>query len=176
MPILLALLAAAGGIVFWMMRARNAAHAAQDLADMAGDVMSAARRFGFRRRHDEHPVDSLQDRNVAVAGIGLSFLELGALPTAEQHEALLISLQHRLGMTEPAAREAAILGRWLMQECSGAQQGLTRLARRLYKLGGADGFSALMDVLRDVAAKAEGTLAPRQKDALEEIGRIWKLR
>lgn len=176
MPVFLALLAAAGGVIFWMMRARNAAHAAQELAEMAGDVLGAARRFGFRRRHDEHPVDSLRDGDVAIAGLGVSFLELGALPSAEQQAALLVSLQHRLGIAADRAEEAAILGRWLMVESGGAQPGFTRLARRLLKLDGSGRFEPLLAVLRDVAGAGPDKLAPRQKDALEEVARIWKLR
>lgn len=177
MPFFLALLAIAGGVVFWMLRARNAAHAARDLADMAGDVLSAARRFGFRRRYDEHPVDSLQEPDVAIAGLGMAFMELGGLPSREQQEALLISLQHHLNHDIGKAQEAQLLGRWLVTECGGAQPGFTRLAKRLAKLGGAQVFDPCMAVLRDVAANGPGgTVSPQQKDALEELARAFRLR
>jgi hypothetical protein len=41
-----------------MNRARNAAHVASDVVDMAETVLGAARRFGFRRKADRHPVES----------------------------------------------------------------------------------------------------------------------
>ena len=48
MPFIMGLLAVALGGYFGMNRARNAAHMAGDPADMAQDVLGAARRFGFR--------------------------------------------------------------------------------------------------------------------------------
>lgn len=74
MPYIVAILGLIAGGYFWMNRVRNVSNAAQDLVGVAQDVMSAARRFGFRRRYNEHPVDSLQDPDVAIAGAGLAFL------------------------------------------------------------------------------------------------------
>ena len=176
MPVLLGLLAAAAAVIFWMYRARNVVHAAKDLGDMAGDVVSAARRFGFRRRYNEHPVDSLQDADVAVAGAGIAFLEMAGLPSSQQQAALLVSLQHHLNLSHDKGQEAMILGRWLMSECGGAQPGFSRLTRRLVKLSGLERFEPLMAVLRDVSAADGGSLVPLQKDALAEVAQAFKLR
>ena len=176
MPVLLGLLAAAAGVIFWIYRARDVAHAAKDLGDMAGDVMSAARRFGFRRRYNEHPVDSLQDQDVAVAGAGVAFLEMAGLPSSQQQAALLVSLQHHLNVSHDRGQEAMILGRWLMSECGGAQPRFARLTRRLAKLSELERFEQLMAVLRDVSAAGGGSLVPLQKDALAEVARAFKLR
>ena len=77
MPFLLALVAIAAGLYFWTLRARNAAEAARELGDMAADVMSAARRFGFRRRANIHPVDSIDDASVAMGALTVALAELG---------------------------------------------------------------------------------------------------
>ena len=138
--------------------------------------MSAARRFGFRRRYNEHPVDSLQDADVAIAGAGLAFLDLAGLPTAEQQDALLVSLQSRLGHDKAKAEEAMILGRWLATECGGADAALKRFSRRLVRMKGAEALQPLMQVIGDVAASGrDGALSPRQKEALEEISRNFRL-
>ena len=176
MPVFLAILAAAGGLIFWMMRARNAAHAAQELVDMAGDLASAARRFGFRRQSNRHPVDVLEEPDVAVAGLGMAMTELGGLPSQEQQNALLISLQHHLRHDLQKAQEAQVLGRWLMMQCGGPMPGFSRLARRLAKLGGAEVFDPCMAVLRDVITAQTTETSPQQKDALEELARAFKLR
>jgi hypothetical protein len=176
MPVLLGLLAAAAGVLFWIYRTRNAVQAAKELGDMAGDVVSAARRFGFRRRYNEHPVDSLQDPNVAMAGAGIAFLEMAGLPSLQQQDALLVSLQKQSGISHNNAQEAMILGRWLMAECGGAQPGFSRLTRRLVKLSGTDRFEQLMSVLNDVARVGNSGLVPQQKDALAEVAQAYKLR
>ena len=175
MPFILGLVGIIVAAYFWAQRARNARVVAEDLVGMAGDVMNAARRFGFRRQANVHPVESLDDADAAIAAIGIAFLELGGLPSVEQQNALILSLQHRLAQSHDKAQEAVILGRWLVNECGSAQAGFDRLARRLYKLRGHAGFEPLMLVLRDVA-QAVGSLSPRQSEALEGLTTVFRLR
>jgi hypothetical protein len=175
MPFFLSLLALLAAAFFWAQRARTAARGAQELAGMASDVMAAARRFGFRRKLNTHPVDSLDDPDLAIAAAGMAFMELGGLPTAEQQDALAISLQAHLSMDHKRAEEALILGRWLVTECQGAEPGLTRLAKRLYKMQGAEGLAPLMSVVKDVAAGNRGGMSDKQRDAIAEIGRIYRV-
>ena len=174
MPYVVALLAILGVAYFWLIRARMGVEAVRELSGVAADVAAAARRFGFRRRLNEHPVDSLQDADVAVAGAGLAFLELADLPTSETRDALIVSLQHHLGISEKDAREGLVLGRWLMNECGGPQPALDRFARRLVRMQGAPALEPLMAVLGDVASGAGG-LNDRQRDALDVIARHFKL-
>ncbi len=175
MPFILALLALIGGAYFWAQRARNAAEITRELAGVASDVAAAARRFGFRRRLDTHPVESLEEAGVAVAGAGIAFLELGGLPSTEQQDSLIRSLQSRLGMDHDKAKEAVILGRWLVTESQGAQPGLTRLVRKYAKMKGIAGFEVLMMVLRDITEANRGIVSPRQGDALDEVKQIYRL-
>ena len=175
MPFILGLVGIIVAAYFWAQRARNARVVAEDLVGMAGDVMNAARRFGFRRQANVHPVESLDDADAAIAAIGIAFLELGGLPSVEQQNALILSLQHQLAQSHDKAQEAVILGRWLVNECGSAQAGFDRLARRLYKLRGHAGFEPLMLVLRDVA-QAVGSLSPRQSEALDGLTTVFRLR
>lgn len=175
MPFILGLVGIIVAAYFWSVRARNARVVAEDLVGMAGDVMIAARRFGFRRRANIHPVESLDDADAAIAAVGIAFLELGGLPSVEQQNALIRSLQSHLGQGHDQAQEAVILGRWLVSECGGAQAGFDRLARRLYKLRGHAGFEPLMLVLRDVG-QAAGNLSPRQSEALAQLSSVFRLR
>ncbi|MCU0827286.1 MAG: hypothetical protein MUE52_07730 [Tabrizicola sp.] len=176
MPYIIALLGLLAGAYFWISRARAAAEATRELTGVAQDVMAAARRFGFRRRHDLHPVESLEDPDVAIAGAGIAFLELGGLPTQEQQDRLVVSLQSHLGQGRDKAEEALILGRWLVTESGGAIQGLERMTRRLYKLRGAQSFGPLMAVLKDVAAGGrEGKVSTRQSEALHEIAALYRI-
>lgn len=176
MPYIIALFGIIIAAVFWVQRARMAAEATQELAGMAQDVLAAAKRFGFRRKLNLHPVESLEDPDVAIAGAGVAFLELGGLPTAEQQDKLIASLQSHLGQSHGKAEEAAILGRWLVAESGGAQQGLERLTRRLHKMRGMQGFEPLMLVLKDVAAASrDGSLSTRQSEALQEVARLFRV-
>jgi uncharacterized membrane protein len=176
MPYIIALLGLLAGAFIWISRARAAAEATRELTGVAQDVMAAARRFGFRRKLNLHPVESLEDPDIAIAGAGIAFLELGGLPTSEQHDKLSVSLQSHLGQSRGQAEEALILGRWLVSESGGAQPGLDRLTRRLYKMRGMDSFQPLMAVLKDVAAAGrDEKVSTRQSEALTEIATLYRI-
>lgn len=176
MPVILGLLGVLTVAVIWIMRMRNAAEMTHEIAGVAQDVLAAARRLGFRRRLDSHPVESLDDPKLAIGALGIAFLELGGLPTAEQHDALLKSLQAHTGQSLKDAEETLILGRWLVNESNGPVPAITRLSRRLAKLDRAGSFTPLMAVLNDVAqAGRDGAVSDRQRDALTEIARAFKL-
>lgn len=130
MPYIVSLLAIVIGGYFWLNRVRNAAHLAGDMAQMAQDVLGAARRFGFSRQANIHPAESLQDAKVAVAAVGIGYLELDGLPRAEQHDALLQAMQINLEMSLPAAEEAVVLGRWLITQGGGPASGIDHPVRR----------------------------------------------
>ncbi len=175
MPILVGLAGLIIAAWVWASRARSAAYMAGDLADMAGDVMAAARRFGFRRRYDRHPVDSTDDPKLMIGGLAVAFLELGGLPSAEDQTRMVAALGRHLHCDLEACRELAILGRWLMNESQGAVPAIPRLAKRLFRLSGTAGLMPLMAVLKDTGAADGSGLSDRQKEALAEIARIFRV-
>lgn len=175
MPFILGLIALAGAAYVWVLRARNAAEVTRELSGVASDVMAAARRFGFRRHLNTHPVDSLDDPDIAVAAAGLAFLEMSGLPSTEQQNALIVSLQSNLTMSHEKAEEALMLGRWLVTESHGPVSGFPRLTKRLYKLKGAASLAPLMAVLNDVGKSGRSGLSDKQKDALEDLTRLYRI-
>ena len=172
MPFLIALLGIIGAAYFWAQRARNARDVVGDVADMANDVRLAARRFGFNRKMNVHPVESIEDPRLAIAAIGSAFIELDDLPTAEQRKLLQVQIRSKLRASAEEAEEMEVLGRWFMTECGGAEPAVARLSRKLYKIGGADQMEPLMDVLKASVT----TLSDRQRDALEDITRAMRIR
>jgi hypothetical protein len=172
MPFLIAAVAALGVAYVWYVRMRSAAEMTQELANVASDVMAAARRFGFRRRLNLHPVESVDDVNIAIGALTVAYIELDGLPTTEQRDAALRALQSHCFLDVSAAEEALILGRWLVSESQGPQMAVPRLARRLARLDRTESFEPLMAVLKDVAA-TKGMTSERQREALEEIARAF---
>jgi hypothetical protein len=137
--------------------------------------LGAARRFGFRRKSNVHPVSSLEDANVAVAALGMAFLELAGLPSAQQHDALKSGLRRHRDTSDADAAEAMILGRWLMSQCGGAEPAVERISCKLRKLGWPEVQPSLMAVLNDVIMAGSGKLQTRQSEALETIAHIFKI-
>jgi hypothetical protein len=176
MPILLALVALAGAAYFWMNRARNAANVAADVVDMAETALGAARRFGFRRKADRHPIESIEEANLAIGGLATAFLELSGLPTTQEKQALTRSLQAVQSQTPADAEENNLHGPWLVNTIGGAQPAVTRLAKRVNKLAGAEGLTTSMRILQDIAEAGGGVLSPAQGEALDEIKRVFRIR
>ncbi len=157
----------------WYWRLTMAREAAREIGNIAGDLINAPRRLGFRRRANAHPVEGVDDPKLAIAAISLAFLELDGLPAREDQQALAASLSRHLSLRRDDADEMLILSRWLIGECQGPQPAITRLTKRLGKLDPA-AFRQLLPVLNEIGAPRG--LSPRQRDALDEIARILKLR
>lgn len=176
MPVLIAIAAAAAAVLWWMYRARMAAGVATELADAAADVLNAARRFGFRRRANAHPVEAIERVDIATGALALAFVELDGLPSSEMKGALSQALVRQFTLVGKDAEEILVLGHWLVGQCNGAQPAVERLAKRLYQIGGAAALEPVIAVLKDVAVAGGGALSPRQKDALEDIARHLRVR
>ncbi|HCP80670.1 MAG TPA: hypothetical protein DIT67_03450 [Octadecabacter sp.] len=117
MPFIIVLLGTIGAAYFWTQRARKARDMVNDVADMANNVRLAARRFGFNRKMNVHPVESIEAPRLAIAAIGPARLELDELPTAEQ---CISRKLYKIGgteqmepLTEPLnATVTSLRGRW----------------------------------------------------------------
>ncbi|MEL6522935.1 MAG: hypothetical protein AAFQ66_18335 [Pseudomonadota bacterium] len=172
MHILLGILAVAGGVFYWLHRARDAAEAVDVVTDMATDVLGAARRFGFRRRADQHPVESIEDESLAGAALTMAFAELGSMPTEEQKRMLQQGFADTYNLDNKAAEEAMILGHWLISECGTTDAAVTRLAKKLLRIGGQSAVDPVLELVKTVVGPSG--LSERQRDALQEVARIFR--
>lgn len=176
MPIIIAILGLLAAVFFFVIRARNAAQMTGEMVNVANDIRLAARRFGFRRKLNQHPVDSIDDPNIATSALASAFLELDDLPTRDQRDGLHRQLREVLGIDAGAAREITVLGRWLVEECGGAGQAVPRLSRKLFKMQGADGLQPVLSIINGTLQQQNGTaLSDRQREALEDIKRAFRL-
>lgn len=175
MPILVGLVGIAVAVYFFVIRARNAANIADDVLDMANDVRLAARRFGFRRQTNVHPAESIEDPKIAIATIASAFIELDDLPTQEHRRALEVQLRAQLRVTEAEVEELTVLGRWMVSQCGGAAAAIARVSRKLQKLQGVSAVEPLMIILQNSAGATGNDLSLRQKEALEDIKRAFRL-
>ncbi len=177
MHIILGILALGASAYFLIMRARRGAEMASELLDVADDIRAAARRFGFRRQHNQHPIESVDSTNLALGALATAFIELDDLPTSEARKTLESALQTHTLMTAQESEEVMVLGRWLVSECGTAVFAVPRLAKKLRALDkGGTGFAQFMAVIQDVAAEQSEGLSQRQKEALDEIKTAFRLR
>lgn len=175
MPFIIAAIGAIAAVYFFVIRARNAQHMATEVLDAANDVRLAAQRFGFKRRTNVHPVDSIDDPNIAIAALGSAFVELDDLPTADQRQALSRALARTANVPYAEAEEMLVLGRWIMNECGSPAQAVPRIGRKLYKMSGADAFQPLLEVVQATAQAGRSGLSQKQKEALADVQNAFRI-
>ena len=175
MPFIITVLGVIAAIYFYMKRARNTVEMTHEILDVANDVRLAARRFGFRRRHGLHPVESVTDANLAIGTIATAFIELSGLPTQNDRDILNQALCNTLHLPPQEAAEMQVLGHWLMLQCGGATPAVSRVARRLVKLGGADNWEPLLSVIKDILGAYDTPASQQQTEAIEDIKRAFRV-
>lgn len=174
MPFVIAVLGILAAAYFWANRMRDAGNMVGDLADMAGDVKAAARRFGFSRRHNEHPVESIDDPNIAAATIAQAFVQLDHQPTQEMLSRMNIQLRSVLRVDAQTSEELQVLGAWLVNECQGPQPAITRTGRKLFKMEGSQALKPLTEILNGIVGG--DVKSDRQTEALQELAVIFRER
>jgi hypothetical protein len=176
MPILVALLGIIATAYIWALRANAAKDVLSDLGNMAGDVKAAARRFGFSRKLNLHPVESIEDPNIAAAAIADAFVALDDMPSKEQQAALKLSLGNVLQVGPKGAEELMILGHWMVNECGGPQPAIARITKKLYRLEGSDAITPLMQIIDGVTGEGAQSLSIHQSEAIDEIKQALRIR
>lgn len=172
MHILIAILAAVGGAIWWWIRAnpRDALSVADDAVTL---VRNAPRKIAFRRQTREHPVEGVDDTRLAITAIALAFLNLDDLPTRDDLQRLTLVLRKHFKLSAEEAEEMEVLAKWLQTQCGGAAECVSRVGRRLYKIDGSQSWDELTEVMQQALGE---DLSPRQRDALEDLRVILKIR
>jgi len=176
MPFIIGILGIIVTAYFWANRARNAGNVARDLVDMAGDVRLAARRFGFSRQANVHPVESIEDPNIAAAAIADAFVALDDMPSKDQQQLMMIQLRSVLRVDQETAQELLVLGTWLVNECGGPMPAITRITKKLYKLENATALEPLTQILTGIKNAEGSEMSQRQQEAFDEIKTILRVR
>lgn len=157
MPILIMLLGALGTAVFWIYRAKSASRDAQELLNVANDVRLAARRFGFKRKANVHPVNSIEDARLAAAGIMAITAEMdGAITRAEQDE-MAVQAKNVFNCSAAEVDEFVVFGRWIASQGANRDETLRKLIKRVIELGGKDVVPDLVEMVTAVGSADTGT-------------------
>lgn len=165
MPILMLILTAVGGAIWWWIRAnpRDAIYVAKDVATT---VKNAPRKLAFTRQSKAHVVEGIDDPRIAICAMAQAFVQLDDLPTQEQRDSLHVELRSKLRCSEEEAQEMQALGLWLIQECKGPVTAIPRLARRLFKLEGNTSWQVIQEIFEGLVGES---LSQKQIEAVQDI-------
>ena len=171
MPIILAVIAALGGAYIWYLRAQAAKDAAETLADAANDVRLAARRFGFRRKTNVHPIDAVEDAQLLIVGITAAMAQLDRAWNTDLQKRLAIGAQKVLRVDSEEAAEMVVFGQWLADQSADGEEAVRRMAKRLRGMGQAEARVQLGEMLAFAVADADGAFSDRVVDAIGTLNR-----
>ncbi|WP_316013013.1 TerB family tellurite resistance protein [Roseobacter sp. HKCCA0434] len=155
MHILILLIGAISAAGIWYWRFQRARDVGTDLLDAANDVRLAARRLGFRRRTNVHPVKTVEDPRLAATGILVALAELDGALSQSEITAIRRETARVFGADLAEADELLTVGRWIVAQCNGAEMAVRRLSRRLAKLSGPEVLPDL-EQMADTVLRADG--------------------
>ena len=171
--LLLALLAALG---FWLVRTRDTTEIASDMTEAANDAFSNARVRALGRSLKAHPIDCIEDSELAIGGLASAFLLLSGHPDAEAKIRLRKSLAGHLCITTVRAEELMILGQWYVTQTESPAAAIPRLGARLRRLSGLSYLSPAICVISDVLWTETGRITAEQHDAVASLKQALRIR
>ncbi len=174
MPFLLGLLGILTAIGIWYWRFRMAKDAASEVMDMARDVQSAARRFGFRRRTNLHPADAVDDPRLAAAGVVLAISGIDGPHTKAELDMLKTECRARFGVDEAEAQDMVAFGRWVAGQCQTPEEAARRLGR-VVRTKAFDAGEELLEMIGKVTT-VDGQMGEREQRAWNQVADMFGLR
>ena len=155
MHILAALGAILGVLVFILFRMQQAANAARDIADVAGDARGLFRRWGWRRKLAKHPLETIDDAREAATAMMVAVAQADGGITERERVAITGEMTKRFGATREQAEELLARARWAVQDRSDPAEVFRRLTALVQRTCGPTERSDLIEML-DAVASADG--------------------
>ncbi len=174
MPAIIALVGLLVGALIWYNRMKQAGHIAGELKDAANDVRLAARRFGFKRRANVHPIDTLDDARLAAAGIVAATVQMDGLWDQSMSDAMIQQAQSVFNVDLGEAEEVVIFARWIAAQGNNPSETVRRLARRLKRLAGQEAMTDTVQMIQGVSGRDGRALSPDAEDAIATVERVLK--
>lgn len=139
------------GAAYWVHRARSIREAAETLADSANDVRLAARRFGFRRKINVHPIDSIEDARIVGLSIATAMAQIERTWTREDNDTAIRQAQFAFEIGVDEATEMVVLALWLNSQSASVSDAARRLVKRLKALTGKEALPELEKLIEAIA-------------------------
>lgn len=174
MPVLIAIAGLLVAGLIWYNRLKQAGHVAGELKDAANDVRLAARRFGFKRRSNVHPVDALDDARLAAAGIVAATVQMDGMWDQSMWDAMVQQAQSVFEIDMQEAEGITTFARWIADQNNNPHEAVRRMSRRLKKLGGAEALAGTVEMITAVCRRGGRNLSQDAKDAIATVERVMK--
>lgn len=174
MPVIIAVVGLLVAAFFWYNRIKQAGHAVGEIKDAANDVRLAARRFGFKRRSNVHPIDALDDARLAASGIVAATAQMDSMWDQGMSDAMVQQAQSVFDVAVDEAEEMVVFARWIADQGGNPHETVRRMARRLKQLAGRDAMDDTVLMIRGVSGRGGRGLSRDAEEAIETVERVLK--
>lgn len=171
MHILIGLATLIGALAVWYWRIKMARDAGGEVLDAASDLRAAARRLRYRRKHDIHPADSIEDPRLAAAGIAVAVATMDAPISKAEIATLTEAARRTFNTSEAEADDITAFGRWIADQCGTPGEAVRRLSKVVARTAGPEAGPDLIAMVEATAAAEGRALGELEEDALATIRR-----
>jgi len=172
MHILLGLLTAVGVAIFIWYRLKDARQVGGEMLDAADDLRATVRRLMYKRRHNVHPTDSIDDPRLAAAGIAVAVATMDGPVTQAEIETLARLSGEIFEVSEREALDIVSFGRWIAGQCTTNAEAVRRLARAVARTAGPEAGPDLVRLITEVASAGGTELGEAETEALDTVRRV----
>jgi uncharacterized tellurite resistance protein B-like protein len=155
MHILAILGAIVGVLLFALFRMQQAANATRDIVDAADEARGLFRRWGWRRKHARHVLDTVDDAREAAAAMMVAVAQSDGGITERERVAVTDEMVKRFDATPDQAEALFARARWLVKDSADAGEVFRRLTPVIQRTCGPTERSDLIKML-DAVASADG--------------------
>ena len=171
MHILIGIVTLLGALAVWYWRFKMAREAGGELLDAASDLKSAVRRLKYKRKHDKHPADSIDDARLAASGIAVAVATMDAPLSQAEISALSASAQRTFNIGAGEADDIVAFGRWIADQCGTQGEAVRRLSKALLRTAGAEAGPDMIRMINDVATADGRVIGEAESDAIDTLRR-----
>jgi uncharacterized tellurite resistance protein B-like protein len=170
MAILLAILGAVGGAIFWLWRIQQAAHIARDVADAAEGLANLPRKMRFKHKAGKQGVDHIDDPREAAAALIYGAAKCAGEVSTEQRAAIEADIVALFEIEDEFASELLARAAWhvsaLIDPLNAVNKLTDKLAQRVDRKDLAD-----LAVLIENAVQRSGSPLPDQVHYISKFKR-----
>lgn len=172
MHIILGLVAILGGAAFWWWRLKMIGEAANEVGDVAGRAWGKYKRFKFRRKVEDSPLEAVDDPVAAAAVMMFAVAKEERPITPEVEAAVRREIVSGIGIKDPT--ELMVFSKWVVSHVEDANNVSLRYSKLWSGLTHEERRDFLTMVERVVGAEGPATAAQNAKIAKlrERLGLI----
>ena len=171
MHIIAGLIALVGIIAVWYWRVKAAREMGGEILDAADDLRATVRRLMYKRKHNAHPADAVDDARLAASGIVVAVATMDAPISQAEIEALTREARDTFEVSEREALDIVSFGRWVSGQCNTNAEAVRRLSKVVARTAGAEAGPDLVRMITEVSTAGGHELGDDEMDALDTVRR-----